>query len=633
MTKPQIALVGQPNAGKSTLFNGLSDIKTQSSNFSGTTVEIIESTIAVAGHACTLVDLPGAYSLNPSDEAERVTLERLRSNPPDLIINVVDSTLLSRSLELTIELRELEIPMVIALNMQDEAERKGLRVEPEKLEKSLSTPVIPTAALLGKGIHRLMEVCGEALAGRLPAAPRLAYSAHMERHLEAITRQAGCRRHQAIKLLENPGQVEDTLRNRASTIIATTVTEIQHLHGQDPVEAIASERHHLAMKLAESTSRFIDRRTIPFRDTLDRFLLHPFFGNIFLLLFFFTFFAIIFAVGGLVNHLLEIPLSRIPGIYAGVKPHSRFLWLTVDGLFQGVSGALGIVLPYFFPLVLLTALFEDTGYLARIAFLLDGVLHRIGLHGKSVAPFIVGLGCSAPALVATRILDNRRDRLLSALLIPFIPCSARNAVIFALTAAFAGPLWAMIIYLFVILVIALSGKLLSLFLEKPLGLIMEIPDLKVPSLQVAFGKTRLKIRDFIQSVLPFLLLGSMTMSWLAGLKLEPLFNRLFAPLLTGLLGLPAVLGAPLVFGFFRKELIIVMAYQSLGASSLSQMPLNLGQVVVFAIFVTLYFPCLSTFIVMWREFGARVAWLSAGLSIGVATGAALLFKLFFLIVH
>jgi len=328
-------------------------------------------------------------------------------------------------------------------------------------------------------------------------------------------------------------------------------------------------------------------------------------GRLFLLAYFLGFYAVIFFAGNLFTRGLEPWLNRVPPLLAPLQKVSPFLWLTADGLWQGFAGAVGVVLPYFLPLIFLNAVFDETGYLSRIAFLLDGLLHRIGLHGKSVAAFILGFGCTAPALYATRILENRRDRILSALLLPFIPCSARNAVIFALTAALAGPVWALAIYFFVLLVIAVTGKAISLFLEKPGGLIMEIPDLRIPSLRNALAGSVRKLKEFAVTVVPLLLLGSAAMSWLGRLDIGVWIDRMFAPLLQGILGLPAQLGTTLVFGFFRKELIVIMAKQALGAASLALLPLTTGQTVVFLVFVTLYFPCFTTFVVMGKEFASN----------------------------
>lgn len=640
MKSYKIVLVGQPNAGKSTLFNVLSDIKAAAGNFAGTSVQITQSAIGLEGRVFQLLDLPGTYSLNANDEAEKITQAYLLGEKIDLVINVVDSTLLARSLELTSELLELGLPMAIALNMQDEAEKRGLKIDHEKLEKALGVPVVPTAALHGKGVRQLMERCSRLLnANPVPRPPIFPYTAHIEALVqklaasmpEAADGRNGNRRFYAIKAIENPSMVPENLRQPLASEIAAACSQIRDFHQRDCFESVAYERHHLAMKLSEEISEFVPRKTIHLHDRLDRFFLHPLFGRFFLLAYFLGFYAIIFFTGNLFSRWLDPLLNRIPPLLIPLQKTSVFLWLTVDGLWQGLAGSLGVVLPYFLPLIFLNSLFEDTGYLSRIAFLLDGLLHRIGLHGKSVAAFILGFGCTAPALYATRILENKRDRILSALLLPFIPCSARNAVIFALTAALAGPVWALVIYFFILLVIAVTGKTISLFLEKPGGLIMEIPDLKVPSLRNALASTGRKLKEFAVTVVPLLLLGSAAMSWLGYLNIGARIDALFSPLITGVLGLPAQLGTTLVFGFFRKELIVVMAKQALGAASLALLPLSAGQTVVFLIFVTLYFPCFTTFVVMGREFGWKTAGASAVLSVVVASLSAYLFKVLFLI--
>ncbi len=637
MPSPRIVLVGQPNAGKSTLFNVLSDIKAAAGNFAGTSVRITQSAVQLEGRAFQLLDLPGAYSLNAADDAEKITRDYLLRQPVDLVINVVDSTLLARSLELTVELLELGLPMAVALNMQDEAEKRGLKIDHEKLERLLGVPVVPTSALHGKGVRQLIERSLRLLAAPPPSPPAFPYTAHIEALVQGLAASMpeaepgrnGSRRFYAIKAIENPAMVPEETRRPLAAAIASACSQIRDFHKLECFESIAYERHHLAMKLSEEICEFVPRKTIHLHDRMDRFLLHPLLGRLFMLAYFLAFFAVIYVSGGLFSRWLDPLLSRVPPLLLPLQKVSGFLWLTADGLFQGLAGALGVVLPYFLPLIFLHSLFEESGYLSRIAFLLDGLLHRIGLHGKSVAAFILGFGCTAPALYATRILENKRDRFLSALLLPFIPCSARNAVIFALTAALAGPLWALAIYLFVLLVIAVTGKVLSLFLAKPGGLIMEIPDLKLPSLRNAVKASGRQLREFALTVVPLLLLGSAAMSWLGRLHVSAAIDGLFSPLVSGLLGLPARLGTTLVFGFFRKELIVIMAQQALGVTSLALLPLNTGQAVVFLVFVTLYFPCFTTFVVMGREFGWKTAGASALLSVAVASLAAYSFKLLF----
>jgi ferrous iron transport protein B len=642
MTSYKIVLVGQPNAGKSTLFNVLSDIKAAAGNFAGTSVKITQSAIQLGGRVFQLLDLPGTYSLNADDDAERITCDYLLGERVDLVVNVVDSTLLARSLELTSELLELGLPMAVALNMQDEAEKRGLKIDHEKLERMLGVPVVPTSALHGKGVLQLMERCARVLAA--PGAPPqplpvFPYTAHIEALIQELAGalpeptggRNGNRRFYAIKAIENPAMVPEEMRRPLEAEIAAACSQIRDIHQRECFESIACERHHLAMKLSEEISEFVPRRTIHLHDRLDRFFLHPLAGRLFLTAYFLGFFTVIFLAGGIFSRWLDPLLNRIPPLLLPLQKASSLLWLVADGIFQGLAGSLGIILPYFLPLIFLHSLFEDSGYLSRIAFLLDGLLHRIGLHGKSVAAFILGLGCTAPALYATRILEKKRDRTLSALLLPFIPCSARNAVIFAVTAALAGPAWALVIYVFVLLVIGATGKAISLFLPKPGGLIMEIPDLKVPSLRNALVNTGRQLREFLLAVVPLLLLGSVAMSLLGYLNLSARIDTLFSPLVNGVLGLPSGLGTTLVFGFFRKELIVIMATQALGAASLATLPLTTDQAVVFLVFVTLYFPCFTTFVVMGREFAWKIAAASALLSVVVATLAAYLFKVLLIV--
>lgn len=635
MKQPNIVLIGQPNAGKSTVFNVLSDIKTSVSNFSGTSVEVARSLISVHGRAVHLIDLPGVYSLNPGDEAERVTFDFLTHQPIDLVVNVVDASMLSRSLELTVELIEFGIPMVIALNMWDEAERKGLMIYSEKLEKLLHIPVITTSALYGKGIKELMEKCHQVLNQDLISPESIEYTSHIEERVNQLEISFtgvditlnGSARFYAIKSLENPEVIPTAVLERFSTELEKIRGEIQEMHRKDVHESISYERHHLAMKLMEEVSHFVDRKSIPFREKMDRYFLHPIIGHFPLLLFFLLFFGMIYLVGNLLGELLAIPMGKLPGLYESLRTTAPFWWYTVDGVYQGVSGAIGIVLPFFLPLIFLTSLFEDTGYLSRIAFLMDGLMHRVGLHGKSVAPFVLGFGCTVPAMYGVRIIEQKRERFLTAILLPFVPCTARTSVILALTAAFTGPLGALFVYGFTLLVVAIAGKIMSLFLEKPTGLVMEIPDLKIPSFKVSLSKTWNRMKQFLKFAVPFLVLGSIFMGWLEYTAVNDVIDRAASPVVHTILGLPDQLGSTLIYGFFRKELVLVMANSVFGVQQMADLPLSPQQILVFVVFVTLYFPCFSTFVVMWKEFGKKVVLVSSLLSLAVATLAGFLVKL------
>jgi ferrous iron transport protein B len=286
-------------------------------------------------------------------------------------------------------------------------------------------------------------------------------------------------------------------------------------------------------------------------------------------------------------------------------------------------------MPYFLPLLILMAFLEDLGYLARAGFLLDTFMHRIGLHGKSVSPFILGFGCNVPAILATRTLESRRDRIITSLLIPFIPCSARTTIILALVAFYLGPLWALGFYFFNIILVAVIGRLLTLFFRAPSpGLILEIPSLKAPSLKNMLQKVNLQLKAFVKLAWPLLIGGSIVLSLLQFFSLDKVLNVAFSPLIVQGLGLPKELGITLVFGFLRKELSLIMMLQALGIDYANLLSVvSREQILIFTVFVSFFIPCLSTLAVLWKEMGKRIAFLSAGLSIAVAIFVSLLLRL------
>jgi ferrous iron transport protein B len=272
---------------------------------------------------------------------------------------------------------------------------------------------------------------------------------------------------------------------------------------------------------------------------------------------------------------------------------------------------------------------EDVGYLARAGFLMDTFMHRIGLHGKSVSPFILGFGCNVPAVVSTRILESRRDRIITSLLIPFIPCSARTTIILALVAFYLGPLWALGFYMFNILFLAVLGRVITLFFKTPSpGLILEIPSLKTPSLKNMMRKTYFQLKSFLKFAWPILIAGSVALGLLQYFNLDKFINLVLSPLVEKGLGLPQELGVTLIFGFLRKELSLIMMLQSLGVSYQDLMTIiTREQLIVFTVFISFFIPCLSTVAILWKEVGKRVAFLSMGLNTGVAVILSLLARL------
>ncbi|RLI35511.1 ferrous iron transport protein B [Candidatus Bathyarchaeota archaeon] len=630
----RIALVGQPNSGKSTLFNAVSGLKVDVSNFPGTTVKYTRSRVYFLGRHFELVDLPGTYSLEAGEPAESVAVQYLLSGEVDLIINVVDASLLARSLEFTLELAELGLPMVVALNMMDEAERKGLKIDVGKLEEAFGLPFIPTVANRGRGIVQLFsaafKVYDEGLKPKI-----LRYRRQVEdkvsRLEEAIPEELArpvkaSKRFLALRLLQ--GDPYLTSRVKLSSPELSKLTEklremLEAEVGVSAAEAVAGERHHLAMMLFEASTKVVRRPKPSKADLVDKYIMHPVLGYVVLGLVFYGLFTVVFSVGQPLEELLLTPFENLMEYFAALKSGYATL---AEGVLLGLAGGVAVVLPYFVPLVFIISLLEDVGYLPRVAFLMDSLMHRLGLHGKSVVSFILGYGCTVPAIMSTRILESPRDRLLTVMLVNFIPCSARTAVILALVAFYLGPQWALFLYLFNLTVIAALSKLLSskLKAESP-GLILEIPSYKLPPPGSLAKKVWLHLREFVFFAWPILILGSLVMVVLELAGLLNLFNLLLEPLTVWVLGLPKEVGVTLILGILRKELTLVMLIQALGTAKVATV-LSPLQIMVFTIFITFYVPCISTIMVTARELGWKMASAAAFLSLFIAILLAFAFR-------
>jgi ferrous iron transport protein B len=629
----KIALVGQPNCGKSTIFNTIAGYKAITSNFPGTTVKYTETKTLINGTMCLCIDLPGTYSLTSGDPAELEARNHLLSGDVEVIINVVDASLLIRSLELTLQLLELEVPMVLCLNMMDEAQRKGIQIDVRKLSNLLGIPVVPAIATTGKGLKELfievLRVHEEKKGGKT-----LNFSKDIEEIVSQLSpifnvgwplKEKVPSRFLSIKLLENDGFFISEVKRNSNLIdrIRPLQEKLEQIHGVPSDEVISSERHALAMNLFERASTVIHRPKRDIRIVIDQWVMHKVFGYFILAGLFYVFFNFIFSIGG----YIEEPLMALFNGWIGDLEHyfgrgSLALFLS-RGALQGFSGGVAIVLPYLVPFLIGLSILEDIGYLPRVAFLMDVFMHRIGLHGKSIIPFILGYGCSVPAVMATRILEFQQHRFVVSILTTMIPCAARITIIFALVAFFISPNAALAIFALNILVVAISGKILSNLYPEPgsLGLILEIPAYQLPPLRNTLKKSWYRIKEFIVIAWPLLIIGSALLALMEYGKVDLYFNRLLSPL-TDLLGLPASVGTTLIFGLLRKELSMIMLTQALGTPQVLTV-MTPSQIIVFTVFVTFYIPCLATLAALWREIGRKGALLAILFTLSVATILAL----------
>jgi ferrous iron transport protein B len=634
-----IAFIGQPNCGKSTIFNYFSGYKAMVSNFPGTTVTYNTSQVVFQGRELTCVDLPGVYSLTSGDPAELESRNYLLQKQTDVIVNVVDASLLSRSLELTLELMSLERPMVVALNMMDEAARKGISLKPTKLSHLLGVPVVSTISNRGAGLTELLDTAVEA--GQAQVSPAaVVFSRDIEEEIAELSDQLDIHLAQKlglpwrfflVKLLEDDPYLLDEV-DRQDPHLLHLVKNYQKIlaqsRGRPPELVIASERHALAVNLFEQVAKVTPSTKPSWRDRLDRIATHRFWGYVVLVLIMGLFFQAVFRFGqygenfflSYLDWALKLTQNRL-------GPDSLGYYLLGEGLFMGIFGGVAIVLPYLLPFLVGLALLEDSGYLPRVAFLMDNLMHRLGLHGKSIIPFILGYGCSVPAVMATRIMESPRDRFVVALLAILIPCSARSVIIFALVAYAIGPWFALGVYFLNLVVIAALGRVSTWILpEVSPGLIMEIPEYRRPTLKTVLRKSWRSLKDFVVIAWPILIIGSVVLSLLKYYKLDTLLNQALVPL-TSLLGLPSVVGITLIFGIMRKELSLVMLNEALGTTQL-QTVLSQTQLLTFTVFVLFYIPCASTIAALSREIGWRGAAAAVIASLALALGLGFLTRMF-----
>jgi ferrous iron transport protein B len=445
-----IALAGNANVGKSVLFNQLTGSSQIIGNWPGKTVDKAEGALTFEGQKITVIDLPGIYSFSTFGMEELVSREYIATQNPDAVINVVDAAVLERNLFFTMQLIEMDAPLVLCLNQVDEAKKKGITINRKKLEQLLGVPVVPTVAIRGEGIYELTKTALNVTRDRQNHKSHLRYGAEIEQRiskLDQTIQNANLNlnypsRWVAIKLLENDPEIKKLVAssesvNKASEALAA---EISAIHHEPSFAVIASERYGLASKIASEVQRQAEVRTT-ISDRVEWITTHRVLGYV-------TSAAVIagllvwtFSIGSLLSGLFSKGLSFFSPVNPALSGSIQgILW---NGVWGGVVASLTLIIPFVVPFYLMLAMIEDSGILTRVAFMMDSAMHKIGLHGKALIPMILGYGCNVPAIRACRIMETKRERLLATFAITFAPCAARTIVILGLVAVFLGPWWAL----------------------------------------------------------------------------------------------------------------------------------------------------------------------------------------------
>lgn len=659
--KRTFALVGNQNCGKTTLFNALTGSNAHVGNFPGVTVDKKEGPIK--GHEnINLVDLPGIYSLSPYTSEEIVTRDFLMEEKPDLIINIIDASNIERNLYLTLQLLELNIPMVIALSMMDEVIACGNSIDIDTISKRLNVECIPIQATKNQGTEELIAVATDLLEenayrGKIDFCSGYIHKAiHSISHIiEANAEEKNLPvRFCVSKIVEGDSLMEDKLElsDADKDIIMHIVDEMEKDVGLDRAAAIAEMRYDFIENLCSDTVHKVSHTKEHIKSVkIDNFLTNKYFAiPIFILIMGAIFYLTFGVIGAFLSDAFELLLEHIKVLLRGglttlqINPTLRSL--IIDGAYNGISSVLSF-LPIIVTLFFFLSLLEDSGYMARIAFIMDKPLRKIGLSGKSFVPMLIGFGCSVPGIMATRTLTSSRDRKMTVLLTPFMSCSAKLPIYTVFAAAFFGdnlPLVMICFYLLGILTAVFSGFLLknTIYKGESMPFVMELPPYRLPSIKSLTRLSYEKAKDFVTRAFTIIFVASVLIWLLENFDFR--FNMVDNPsssILASIGNYLAIIFKPLGFGdwkfvtsliagFSAKE-VVVSTLAVLTGSTLNTLPqvlstmLSLPAAISFLTFTLLYMPCAAAFAAAKREIGSfKGAVLTAMYQTGIAYVIALI---------
>ena len=564
----KIVLMGNPNVGKSVVFSRLTGANVIASNYPGTTVDFSKGKMKIGKEYVEIIDAPGTYSLEPTNKAEEVALKMLKE--ADVVINVVNATNLERNLYLALELLERDIPVIIALNIWDETHHLGIQIDEKELENLLGIPIVPTVALTGEGITTLVSRIKEAKTNE---------------EIKPTSREG--RWIEIGSLIEKVERVEHrhhTIRDRISDLT------IRPLTGLPLAAGIIFLSFWIVRLIGEN---------------LIGYIFEPLFEELYRPV-----------ITGLSNWLGPGFIHNLLiGQYGVEIDFVESMGMLTTGLFVPV----GMVLPYIIAFYFMLSILEDTGYMPRLATLLDNVFHKLGMHGHGIVPLFLGLGCNVPGALSTRTLETRKQRFISATLLAIaVPCMAQMAMVFGILGPYGIQYIGLVFFTLVFLYIVM-GLIMNKFVkgESP-EIFLEIPAYRRPSLKVILKKTWMRVRWFLREAIPFLFAGVLVINILYSVGFLQWLGTVLSPVMQGLFGLPGESGVSMIIGFLRKDLAVGMLLP-LGMSPM--------QLVVATTMLTIYFPCVATFAVLVKELGIKDMLKSAAIMVGTAVTVGFILKL------
>jgi ferrous iron transport protein B len=612
-----IALAGNANVGKSVIFNQLTGLHQHIGNWPGKTVEKAEGTLHFKGYTIDIIDLPGIYSLSTFSMEELVSREYIATEKPDLVINVVDASLLERNLFFTLQLLELETPMIVALNQIDMAKKKGILIDYKKAENILGIPIVPTVAVSGKGVYGMLETAIEVIEKKRKIDPlKPQYGKEIEERIEKLVKLLNKTqlrypvRWAAIKLLDEDKEVEKEVLEVSPKSVAIAEklrAELEEIHGHSCPTVVTSEIYQVASRISKEIQEITKPLKTPMREKLHTATTHRVFGYPIMLATILAVFVAIFSFGDFTSTFLGDLFFGLKPAFDSVLGTGIVGELVWGGAIEGIVGGVTVALPYILPFYFILYLFEDSGYLSRIAFLMDNLMHKMGLHGKAFIPVMLSFGCNVPGCLGCRIMETSRERLLTAFVVTLVPCAATSVIILGLVGTYVGIQWALALYIINLVIIFVLGRIAFKALPgEPTELIMEMSDYRMPHIKTVAKQTWFRLREFIVMAFPLIIAGSfiIKIAEVANV-LEPIAN-IISPVTVTWLGLPAVTGIALIFGVLRKELTLIML-ATLFATTNFALVMTPVQMIVFTLVVMLYIPCVATIGALVKEFGWKKA--------------------------